>query len=469
MKSEIEGSTRPGNVTAVKSANKSGWRYNSPKTQIILLGLVYFCCAGMYKAFSGMGGGGQLDPTASNNANTATYITFAVFSFVGGGLFNIIGPRVMLPVGCTTYVLFTLAFLYYNHHPTEAVIVVAGGLIGVGGGLMWAVQGAIMTTYPPAAQKGTYISIFWAIFNFGGVIGGLIPFTLNYNSTAPSVGDGTYIGFTIFMGIGTLISFAILPPAKVIRDDGSRCTEIKRSNVSKESLEILKLFSNWRMILITPAALASNFYYTYQFNDVNAIRFNIRTRGLNNVVYWGAQMIGSFGIGYVLDFSLKSRRNRGFIGIAIFGVLGTAIWGAALANQLGYSFEDLPEKLDFKNSGKKFAGPFIIYFWFGFLDAVFQSMVYWVIGAMATDSEVLSRYVGFYKGIQCVGAAVAWQLDTKKVPMIWQLAVNWFLTTLSYPVLVFLVMWAVKDDDSVKGRDETGNLEDDGNISTQQV
>lgn len=39
----------------------------------------------------------------------------------------------------------------------------------------------------------------------GGVIGGLIPFILNYHrgDNAASVNDGTYIGFMVFMSIGT--------------------------------------------------------------------------------------------------------------------------------------------------------------------------------------------------------------------------------------------------------------------------
>ncbi|CAN1171496.1 UNC93-like protein 2 [Linum perenne] len=463
--------------SGIAGKNPSRLRYNSPLVQVILIGFVCFCCPGMFNALSGMGAGGQVDPTAANNANTALYTTFAVFGILGGGFYNILGPRLTLAAGCSTYVLYAGSFLYYNHYKHQVFAVVAGAILGIGAGFLWAGQGAIMTSYPPPNRKGTYISLFWSIFNTGGVIGGLIPFSLNYHSSAPSVSDGTYIGFIIFMSIGTLLSFAILPPSKVIRDDGSSCTQIKYSKVSTEVIEILKLFGNWKMLLIAPAAWASNFFYSYQFNNVNAAKFNVRTRGLNNVFYWGAQMIGSFAIGYVLDFSFKSRRNRGFLGIAIVGVLGTGIWGAGLADQLGYSFEKMPEKLDFKDSGKKFAGPFMLYFGYGFLDAVFQSMVYWVIGALANDSEVLSRYVGFYKGVQSAGAAVAWQIDTRKVPMIRQLAVNWVLTTVSYPLLAVLVALAVKDedDDGVKGEDgivngaglggEIGNLEGGGKVN----
>lgn len=285
----------------------------------------------------------------------------------------------------------------------------------------------------------------------GGVIGGLIPFILNYNrSEASSVNDGTYIGFMIFMAVGTVLALAILHPSNVIRDDGSRCTNMKYSNVTIETVAILKLFLDWKMLLMVPAAWASNFFYSYQFNNVNGLLFTLRTRGLNNVFYWGAQMVGSIMIGYIMDFSFKSRRMRGLVGIAVVGVLGTAIWGGGLANQLGYKRGDEPKKLDFKDSGSDFAGPFVLYFGYGLLDAMFQSMVYWVIGALADDSAILSRYTGFYKGVQSAGAAVAWQVDTHKVSFMSELVVNWVLCTISYPLLVVLVILAVKDEKKVE-------------------
>ncbi|XP_057964685.1 UNC93-like protein 1 isoform X1 [Malania oleifera] len=423
-------------------------RYNSPLVQVTLIGLVCFCCPGMYNALSGMGGGGQADPTAANNANTALYTTFAVFGILGGGLYNLFGPHLTLFFGCSTYILYAGSFLYYNHHRHQAFAVVSGGVLGVGAGLLWAAQGAIMTSYPPPNRKGTYISLFWCIFNMGGVVGGLIPFVLNYHraAAAASVNDATYIAFMCFMSAGTLLSLAILPPRLVVRDDGTRCTTVTYSSGSTEALEILRLFLNWKMLLMIPASWASNFFYTYQFNNVNRLLFNLRTRGLNNVFYWGAQLLGSVGIGYALDFSFKSRRMRGLFGIAIVGVLGTAIWGGGLANQVKHSAANPTEKLDFKDSGARFAGPFVLYFSFGLLDAMFQSTIYWVIGALADNSETLSRYSGFYRGVQSAGAAVAWQVDKHKVPLLTQLVVNWSLTTLSYPLLALLVMLAVKDE-----------------------
>ncbi|KAK1559880.1 hypothetical protein Q3G72_019441 [Acer saccharum] len=435
--------------TTQVSEKPSYFRYNSPFVQVSLIGLVCFCCPGMYNALGGMGGGGQVDPTASNNANTALYTTFSIFGVLGGGIYNVFGPRLTLAAGCSTYALYAGSFLYYNHNPDQTFVIIAGAVLGIGAGLLWAGQGAMMTSYPTTKRKGTYISLFWSIFNLGGVIGGLIPFFLNYHRTkAESVNDKTYVAFMCFMSAGAVLSLTILPPSRVVRDDGTRCTNIKYSKVSTEAFEILKLFLNWKMLLIVPAAWSSNFFYSYQFNNVNGLMFNLRTRGLNSVFYWAAQMLGSIGIGFALDFSFQSRRTRGFVGIGIVALLGTAIWGGGLANQLNYSRGQPPQRLDFKTSGNDFAGPFVLYFCYGLLDAMFQSLVYWMIAALADDSEILSRYVGFYKGVQSAGAAVAWQVDAHNVPLLNQLIANWSLTTVSYPLLVVLVMFGIKDDDN---------------------
>lgn len=444
-----------GNVGGPESGKGSMFRYNSPLAQVVLIGLVCFCCPGMFNALSGMGGGGQVDTDAANNSLTALYTTFAIFGILGGGIYNVLGPHLTLVCGCSTYVLYVGSFLYYNHHHEQTFAIVAGAILGVGAGLLWAGQGAIMTSYPLAARRGTYIAIFWSVFNLGGVIGGLIPLVLNYNRTeAASVNDATYIAFMAFMSVGTLLTLSILPPSKIVREDGSKPSLMKYSNVGTEIVQILRLFLNWKLLLIVPAAWCSNFFYSYQFNNVNGLMFNLRTRGLNNVFYWGAQMIGSVGIGYVLDFSFKSRRARGFMGVTIVALLGTAIWGGGLASQLKYSHNHPPKRLDFKQSGSDYAGPFVLYFSYGLLDAMFQSLIYWIIGALADESETLSRYSGFYKGVQSAGAAVAWQVDARKVPLLSQLIINWTLTTISYPLLIVLIYLAVKDGDkSEEGKD----------------
>jgi len=437
-------------------------RYNSPLAQVSLLGLICFCCPGMFNALSGLGGGGQVDNDTADNANTALYACFAVFGVLGGAAHNLLGPRVTLLLGALTYPLYAGSFLYYNHHATQAFPVAAGAILGAGAGFLWAAQGAIMTSYPPPNRRGTYISLFWCLFNLGGVFGGLLPFSFNYNRNdkkPAGVNDGTYIGFMAFMLVGAALTVLVLPPARIVRSDGTKATRVTFSSPATEGAEILKLFANWKMLLVLPAAWASNFFYTYQFNRVNGALFTIRTKGLNNVFYWGAQMLGSAGIGYFLDFGFASRRKRGLAGVLLVAVIGTAIWGGGLANQLKYNHGELADRIDFKE-GRRYAGPFLLYFSYGLLDAMFQSLIYWIIGALANDSQVLSRYVGFYKGVQSAGAAVAWQVDRKKASLVSQLIVNWGLMTISYPLLALLVFLAVKDEDNSVSSVEDGKEKD---------
>lgn len=108
-------------------------------------------------------------------------------------------------------------------------------------------------------------------------------------------------------------------------------------------------------------------------------------------------MIGSVMLGHIMDFSFKSRKTRGLAGITVVAVLGTGIWIGGFFNQRGYNYYDVHHNkvkiLDFKTSGSDFAGPFVLYFSYGLLDAMFQSMVYWIIGGLADDSIILSRYI----------------------------------------------------------------------------
>ncbi|KAJ1418361.1 Ribosomal protein S8e [Sesbania bispinosa] len=68
------------------------------------------------------------------------------------------------------------------------------------------------------------VSLLMACVLLRLLIGGLIPFILNYNcgDDTATVNDGTYIGFMAFMSLGTILSLTILPTSKVVRDDGTR-------------------------------------------------------------------------------------------------------------------------------------------------------------------------------------------------------------------------------------------------------
>jgi hypothetical protein len=127
---------------------------------------------------------------------------------------------------------------------------------GAGAGFLWAAQGTIMTSYPTPARRGTYISLFWCLFNLGGVLGRLLPFGLNYHrgNDARSVNDGTFVAFRI---VGAALTLLVLRPARIVRDDGTKASRVTYSSLATEFTEILGLFANWKMLLVLPAAWAA--------------------------------------------------------------------------------------------------------------------------------------------------------------------------------------------------------------------
>lgn len=148
--------------------------YASPPSQLLIVSLVCFLCPGMFNALSGMGGGGQVNPQAANDANTALYSTFAVVGFFAGTFTNKLGIKVALSFGGLGYCIYVASFLCYSHTQNNGFVIFAGALLGVCAGLLWTAQGAIMMSYPPEGSKGRYISWFWMIFNLGAVIGSLV-------------------------------------------------------------------------------------------------------------------------------------------------------------------------------------------------------------------------------------------------------------------------------------------------------
>lgn len=148
--------------------------YASPPVQLVIISLVCFLCPGMFNAVTGMGGGGQVDKSAQDKANTALYSTFAVVGFFAGTITNKLGIRTALSFGGIGYCIYIGSFLSFSHEHNYGFTIFAGALLGACAGVLWCAQGAIMMSYPPESSKGRYISWFWMIFNLGAVIGSLV-------------------------------------------------------------------------------------------------------------------------------------------------------------------------------------------------------------------------------------------------------------------------------------------------------
>ncbi|KAJ7499239.1 MFS general substrate transporter [Mycena latifolia] len=447
--------------------------YTHPTTQVAMLGLVCFMCPGLFNALSGIGGGGQLDETTGANANVALYSTFSVMAFFAGSVNNKLGSRLTLQLGSLGYGLYIAGFLVLNIHPgAKAFVIAAGAILGICAGLLWTAQGSLMLAYPTEGDKAKYIAIFWAIFNLGGVVGSAVAFGTNIHTTAGSVKNGTYIGFLVLTVIGAFIPLFMVDPKNMIRTDGTKLTMIRNPSWKVEIIGLyVALKTDPMIILLFPMFLASNWFYTWQFNEYNGALFNIRTRALNSMLYWSSQIVGSLIMAVVLDKKNVRRRARAFAGwgLVFIMVFVCHIW--AYEYQKDYTRESLAlidpvDRIDF--SEKEYVGKVFLYIFFGILDAMWQTSVYWMMGAMSNDPNKLAYFTGFYKSIQSAGAAGSWRADAVLTPFMNMFASTWALSAAGLLFALPMIYLRVKDHTELE--DETvARMDDDGNILPTEV
>lgn len=196
------------------------------------------------------------------------------------------------------------------------------------------------------------------------------------HSKAGQVNDGTYIAFMVLMAFGFILTFGLSDSKYIKRKDGSRVIVMKNPTWWSEFSGLFKtLRSDWYIVLLFPMFLSSNWFTEYQFNVVNAFYFDIRTRALNNLLYWLFQMIGAFAFGQLLDLPWFSRRTRAKLGLVVLFVITMAIWGGGYAFQKTYTRESPKPNMDFTSPG--YVGPMFLYMFYGFYDAAFQTCTYW--------------------------------------------------------------------------------------------
>jgi hypothetical protein len=211
-----------------------------------------------------------------------------------------------------------------------------------------------------------------------------IPLGQNINQVSNSVvSDGTYIGFIVLMFLGALFALCLCDAGKVIREDGSRVILMKNPTWKTEIFGLWEtLRTDSYIVLLFPMFFASNWFYTYQFNGMNAAHFNTRTRALNNTLYWLSQIVGAFVFGFALDIKGIRRTMRAKGALAALFIITMVIWGGGYAWQHKQDERYLTSdknynKVDFADGG--YVGPMFLYMFYGFYDAAWQTCVYWYV------------------------------------------------------------------------------------------
>ena len=197
-----------------------------------------------------------------------------------------------------------------------------------------------------------------------------------------NVSEGTYVGFIVLMFFGAALALTLCNASDIIRKDGSRVILMK--NPTWQS-ELLGLYETIRLepfvLLLFPMFFSSNWFYTYQFNAVNGSYFNTRTKALNSLLYWLAQIAAAGIWGSLLDFKRVRRTIRARIALVVLFALTFIIWGGGYIHEKTYTRESVDNKgADWSDSG--YVGPLFLFIFYGFYDAAWQATVYWYVSSL---------------------------------------------------------------------------------------
>jgi len=389
---------------------------NSALSQTLVLGAVFFFLPGGYNAINSMAGGiGNQEIIA--HGNTILNILFALGSLFAPVSVNMLGPRVTLFIGALGYPIYVAALLFAGLEDVlpESSILVASAILGICAALTWTAQGALIMAYPTPETKGSYFSYFWILFNAGGVCNSFFIFVSNLGAgDTPSASTTTFWVFIVVMLVGVCFIFLLQPLDKVIRPDGSSIELAPEPAVIPEIIGMAKLFVDIRAVALIPLFLYTNWCYNYQFQIFNDPLFTTPTKGLNNVFYWGAQMLSAWLLGMYHD-SDKPPRTRAYVSLGFVSGICLATWmGGVVANyhyDLAHcpKFPDgsvqCPDPIEFSEFGRWIL-PVMLYTMWGACDALVQCWSYWILGQLSDRPEILSRYSGWYKTWNSLGNAV---------------------------------------------------------------
>lgn len=282
----------------------------------------------------------------------------------------------------------------------------------------------------------------------GGVVGAAIAMGLSWNSgTSETLGNGVYAAFVALTFCGGLVSALLKDPATLIRSDGTSVVVPASTTWSKEIQGLYRLLKSdpW-VVFLFPLFFASNFFYTWQNQDLNAKVFTLRTRAFNSLLYWFAQMIGALLLSVLLDYPKLRRQNRAWGGWAVVFIVVFTVWGGSYAVQTRYTRTSLSAgwPLDITD-GSEAGGIIVLYLFSGFMDSLWQTFTYWLLGALSNDISKLAILVSWYKAIQSAGAATAYGLDYSLRPYMEILGVTWGLCGLGLVCAVPVLVLRVKD------------------------
>lgn len=206
----------------------------------------------------------------------------------------------------------------------------------------------------------------------------------------------------------------------------------------------------------------------YEANSTIVYYFNLRTRSLNNLLFYTIMIPAPIGLAYILDNkNIKSRRSRGQLGALAVGLITTGATCGLLAWTIsnGIDRNNPPPAVDWSDS--RFAAGFVLYLLFGVVFACFQIIVQWTLASLTNDPSTCARYAGAFKGTVSLGMCVSFTIDSQGMSFRDQIILQLVLYFAGLVSLVYVLTVYVKqsnyflEDSVIPPATFTDNMETD--------
>jgi len=386
--------------------------------QVVLMGLVFFGIPGAFNSIIGLNSG--IPDKYTNAGYGILYFIFALGSLVAPALVNKFGPRMMMCLGGSVYVVFSSSLLLAGplHTIPLPFVTICASLVGFGAAVLWSGNGAMLLSYPTESSRASYIATFWIIFNLGAVIGGIQSFVTNLDKGGKDEGAAasTFIIYIAMGVIGSVLVWFLLPLEHVQREDGTMCEKPLFASPREEVSGMCKMICSRHVLALLPLFIYSNWFYSYQLGVFAKGVFMPAASGLASAFYWGAQMVGAKTLSCLLDATRMSAGKRAWVSFGASTVLisVTWIWGALANSKYMLDSAEVSKggmRVLYEYNEFGFIEAATLMLLWGYCDALVQTWCYWVMTQLYTKSEDFSRIAGIFKFAQSMGSAASFMIS----------------------------------------------------------
>jgi MFS family permease len=391
----------------------------------VLVGLIFLFAFSAYQMEQNYAGKlyGEL---LGSEINLALYATFTFACFVAPMIVLSFGIKESMALGLLGYATLTVAGLIYFNTGKSIGLLIAGAMcVGFGASLLWTAQGTFLLQHSDDSNRGFLFSVFWAIFNGNGVLGGFLSFMV-FNKTGNGGSTTLYATFLICILFAAVLCLALKLPRQTTAANhsslsssgdsahsvsGSGSTALGGGSAFEEFAATLRMFRSPMML-----KLALFFAYTYSFAayqlQVFARFFDKTAFGVANIVYYTTEILMAIWVGQYLDSG--ERRPRAIAVLSGTTLLVLVAYAMALSLEMPLQHHPWTEKEgqpEYTLSDPKVVAPFVTFALWGLSDCTVQTYAFWLIGAHFDDPREQARVMGFYKmmqsGTTCLGYAIA--------------------------------------------------------------